>query len=46
MYDIEGDPFGEIGMVQKFNDFIDRSGVVLNNFNILKIDTRTTMEKL
>ena len=46
MYDIEKHPFGEIGMVEKFNDFIDRSGVVVNNFIMIKRNTRTTMEKL
>lgn len=35
MYDMEEDPFGEIGMVNRCHDFVDRTGVVIKNFNIL-----------
>lgn len=39
MYDMEGDPLGEIGMINKFNDFLDRSGFIVNRFNFVKRDS-------
>ena len=36
----------QITIINRFFDFLDRTGVIINNFNILQKDTNATLIKL